>query len=53
MTNTLKAIYRRGVGTDCVRDAGLASEEVQNLKSILRELERVAYESLLCHESEA
>ena len=53
MVNTLKAIYRRWVGTDCVRDeyARLASEEGQNLKYILRELERVAYESLLSHES--
>lgn len=53
MVNTLKAIYRRWVGTDCVRDeyARLASEEVQNSKYVLRELERVAYESLLSHES--
>lgn len=46
MADTLKAIYRRWVGTDFVRDeyARLASEEVQNVKYILRELERVAYE---------
>lgn len=51
MADTLKAIYR-WVGTNFVRDeyARLASEEVQNVKYILRELERVAYESLLSHE---
>lgn len=40
MADTLKAIYRL-VGTDFVRDeyARLASEEVQNVKYILRELE--------------